>query len=459
MSFSVAMVGALAAQGIYYLPRSDFACASVSSRAVDAGSMRGYGALQCPSATELLVDEAAHLLGIDPLDLRRRNALRAGMANAFGALPMAPLRHGEILDRAARHPLWRDRAARKVAFELANPGQGYGVGYAQAQKNNGTGADALVASLELDPDGRLRMRHCAQEIGTGVTTGQQVIVRELLGKVPDTVAFAVTAFPELPLVSGSEPYTESQAREDRLARNPRWVPYLLPARKAHEMGLATGVTVHAFCRWQWASAEFDVPGAGRRRYDVDALALKWGTGASAATRKRMTTGGFEFLPRRSVSFPPAQRNNAGATLYAPIGALVELVVDRASGAVTILSTHTIADAGRLLVPELVEGQQQGGLAMGIGHALHEELPLYEDGPGNGTWGLGRCHLPGGGDVAPWAMTAEYLPPLSPADPPRGIGEVVTIPVIAAVGNAIFHAVGRRIHDLPFTPGKIRGDRS
>src|SRR5690606_11519486 len=85
-SFSVAQVAATAGQSIYYFPKSDMSSAAIASAAVEAGSMRGYGTIQAMSLTELLVDEAAAELKIDAIELRRRNALRAGDANTQGAV-------------------------------------------------------------------------------------------------------------------------------------------------------------------------------------------------------------------------------------------------------------------------------------------------------------------------------------------------------------------------------------
>ena len=83
--------------------------------------------------------------------------------------------------------------------------------------------------------------------------------------------------------------------------------------------------------------------------------------------------------------------------------------------------------------------------------MHEYLPLYEDGPGNGTWNFNRYHLPRGSDVAVWAQTADVLPPLSDSEPPKGMAEVVMIPIMAAIVNGIAHAIGHRFRDLPVTP--------
>lgn len=528
-SFSVAQVAATAGQSIYYFPQSDMSAAAIASAAVEAGSMRGYGTLQSMSMTELLVDEVAAELGLDAIELRKRNALRPGDPNTQGAVQLGDPRLVEMLDRAAAHPLWVNRDKTKAAYDAANPGRRYGVGFAQVQKDYGTGADTSALLLEFDADGKITMRHCVQEIGTGATTGQQVMVQQLLGKVPDVAIFGETEFTQLPLKSNFEPFTITQEQQDELSKDPYWVPFFLPAmsasnsvyfigfgtrqaanfllehaiwpaakaiwsegptggqiassnmqlsdlravpggiggggmspipfeqlaKRAHDMGLVTGVALHCFSRWEWARADFDIPGAGMRTLPVDALAVRYGDGAPDALKRRMTTGGYDYIQRNRVHYPAAQRNNAGVTTYTPAACLVELNVNTFTGQVELMQHHSLLDPGNVVVPELVSGQQQGGLAMGIGHALFEELPLYGDGPGNGTWNFNRYVLPRGKDVAVWTQTAEYLPPLSETSPPKGMAEVVMIPVVAATGSAIAHAIGKRLYRFPFTPDKIK----
>lgn len=82
------------------------------------------------------------------------------------------------------------------------------------------------------------------------------------------------------------------------------IPFDQIARKAHEMGLVTGVALHCFSRWQWAHADFDIPGVGMRNLPVDALAVRYGDGAPAALKQRMTAGGYDYIKRSSVQFPP-----------------------------------------------------------------------------------------------------------------------------------------------------------
>ncbi|SEP34927.1 CO or xanthine dehydrogenase, Mo-binding subunit [Rhodospirillales bacterium URHD0017] len=517
LSPEVSMVGASAAQGIYYLPNSDFTAEARASRAVDAGSTRGYGTLQTMAPTEMLVDEVAELLSVDPIELRRRNLMLTGMRNSQGAVPAGAIRTDELLQRAGAHPLWRERASRKRAYETAYPGRRYGVGFAIVQKDYGSGGEASTATLELLASGGLALRQGGSEIGTGLTTSHAVMVRDILGRAPDRMSFGVTEWPEMPLTSTEEPFTASQEQEDTWARDPRWTPMrqtamsasnsvyfvghatrtaartllslsLWPAAlsiwsagpdggslrslsvdigearfttdgklsaggleplslerlaaAARARGLVTAVSVHAFNRWEWAVAEFDVPGAGRLSLPADALSVRYGD------------GGYTFIERQKVVYPPLARLNAAVTYYSGKAALAEIAVDTATGKVEVLSHHSILECGHQVVPQLVSGQIQGGVAMGIGHALLESLPLYEGGPGDGTWNWNRYRLPHAADVAVWKQSAEVLPPLSDSDAPKGMAEVVMIPIVPAIANAIAHAIGKRFYATPITAEQI-----
>jgi CO/xanthine dehydrogenase Mo-binding subunit len=232
------------------------------------------------------------------------------------------------------------------------------------------------------------------------------------------------------------------------------LPLARLAQEAHARGFVIGATVHGFNRWQWTEAEFDIVD-GPVRLPLDGLSLRYGDGAAAAKRAlARTPNRYHVLDRRAVSFPPTRNNNAMVGYNTAVGTLAELSVDASNGKVAVLTHHTILECGNMLVPDLVSGQLQGGVASGIGLALHEELPLYEDGPGDGTWNFNRYHLPRGSDVAVWTQTAEILPPLSDSEPPKGMAEVVMIPIMAAIVNGIAHAIGHRFRTLPVRPDQI-----
>ena len=525
---SVAAVGATAAQSIYYMPQNDLAVTAYHSRGVEAGSMRGYGTLQSMAATEMMVDEIANRLGVDAIELRRRNALKSGMKNTQGAVPAGALRLHEILDKASQHDWWKNRQARKQAEDAKDHDNWYGVGFAITQKDFGTGAEAPLAAIEFNADGQISLRHIGTELGTGMSTSQAFVVSDFLGRAADQVQTAQTEWPELALSTSGNPYLMSQAEQDAALRNPRWVaklaspssatnsafyfshatreaarvlfnhglwpaavalwrqgpfggqanplvvrresavwvngaltgnglepiPFTVLAKKAHEMGLVTGVSVHAFNRWSWAEADFVIDGV-RERLPLDGLAVKYGDGAPNAKKAQMNSAGFHLLDRQNAAYPATQLNNAMVTYYSPVATIVEVKVNKGSGEVSVLNHHSWVECGRVLVPELVKGQLEGGIAMGIGHALLEEMPLYEGGPGEGDWNFNRYRLPMAKHVAVWKQTSEILPPLSSTDPSKGIAEVVMIPVVGAIANAVAHATGKRVRDLPITPARVK----
>jgi CO/xanthine dehydrogenase Mo-binding subunit len=527
-SSSVAAVGATAAQSIYYLPRNDLASTAYHSRGVEAGSVRGYGTLQTMAATEMMVDEVAGRLGIDAIELRKKNVMKSGMKNTQGAIPAGALRLDEILDKAAQHEIWKNRAERKQRFDAEDPDNLYGVGFAICQKDFGTGAEAPMASVEFTADGHISLRQIAIDMGTGMATSQALLVADYLGKPADEIKTGETQWGELALTTSGNPYIISQQEQDDLLRNPRWVgrlaspssatnssyysghatreaarvlfvhglwpaamaiwgkgehggmanPFVVRqedahwvegaltaggmppiafkrlARKAHELGLVTGASVHGFNRWSWATGEFEINGR-REQVPLDAMAVKYGDGADAARKAQMTHNGFHLLDRVSINYPVTQLNNAMVTYYSPVATLVEVKVNKGSGEAKVINHHSWLECGRVIVEELVLGQLEGGVAMGIGHALLEEMPRYEGGPGDGTWNFNRYLLPRAKDCAVWSQTAEILPPLSPSDQAKGIAEVVMIPVVGAIVNAVAHATGKRLRDLPLNPARIK----
>ena len=157
----------------------------------------------------------------------------------------------------------------------------------------------------------------------------------------------------------------------------------------------------------------------------------------------------------AVKFPPTDYNRFGTTYTALCGTLVRVEIERATGALRIAKAYGVLECGEALVPEVVLGQAQGGFAMGVGYALIELLPLYEDGPGNGQWNLGQYLIARGSDLPLSELEIEVLPPL-PNEKPKGIAEVVMIPVVPALLSAIFDATGHRFQSLPVTQSMLKG---
>jgi CO/xanthine dehydrogenase Mo-binding subunit len=116
----------------------------------------------------------------------------------------------------------------------------------------------------------------------------------------------------------------------------------------------------------------------------------------------------------------------------------------------------VFECGQALTPEVVLGQAQGGFAMGVGYALLESLPPYEGGPGNGQWNLGQYLVARGSDLPLHDLEVEILPPLTATEAPKGMAEVVMVPIVPALVNAIHDATGRRFRSLPVTQAMLKG---
>jgi CO/xanthine dehydrogenase Mo-binding subunit len=529
LSAAVISTGSASALAAYYTPKSDIVAVANASRAIDAGSARGFGTLQTITATELLIDEVAAELKLDPIEFRQKNVLKSGMKLGTGSIPVGALRLDEILMRAKALPLWQQRAAKKIAYEAAHPDELYGVGFACANKSFGSSSEAVFAKIEINPAGEISLFHCGAEMGTGMSTSQALICADWLGKAATRVQTSVTQWDDLPIESPPEGQALSQTQQDEAARNPRWSPRYVSssassnsayffskgtseaarvlflhglwpaalsiwgrgigggvaalsrlraedarwieqgltadsmpplslstlAQQAHALGLVTGVTGHAYSRWGWAQAVFEINGK-RVHATLDGLSVRYGDGASKEKKSLATTSGhYHVLARSTVDYPAVDRSRAGPVFFSTMGTLVELAVTKKSGEVKLLSHHSILDCGKPIAPALVSSQLQGGVAMGIGFALYEYLPLYEDGPGHGDWTLGRYRLPRASEVCVWTQTSEILPPLSDTDQHKGIAEVVMIPVVSAIVNGIAHATGHRFKSLPVTAEQLK----
>jgi CO/xanthine dehydrogenase Mo-binding subunit len=511
-SANVATVSANAAIGIYDIPKVDVTTVALHSRAVTAGSMRGYGTLQTMTALEVLADEICTALPLDPIEFRRRNALKTGGRTMAGNTYSVAVRTPEILDKLEQHPIWRQRAAEKTRGQ--HEGMVVGTGVACATKDYGTGADCSLAYVEIDPEGRITIHCDAVEMGNGIGTAAANRVAIHLGGVADEVAVSqVDIFGPLALVTSGDSYAMDQATQDTAQRDPRWVPAIssatsasigahvgthaaaeaarivfrfglwpaalelwriaptdpkaeewetarweggqlvvpglppLPlgavAAKAHARDGVTAAMAHGFSRWAWSQATFPM-GEQSWTADIDALAVRNGAGELVR------------IDRTSVKFPPTDNNRFGTTYTSLCGTLVRVEIERATGALRIAKAYSVLECGQPLVPEVVVGQSQGGFAMGVGYALLESLPLYEDGPGNGRWNLGQYLVARASDLPLRDLEIEMLPPLGANEAPKGMAEVVMIPIVPALLNAIFDATGHRFQSLPVTQALLKG---
>jgi CO/xanthine dehydrogenase Mo-binding subunit len=422
------------------------------------------------------------------------------------------VRTPEILDKLEKHPIWQQRAEEKARGQQA--GMLVGTGVACATKNYGTGGDCTLGSVEITPDGHIKIHCDATEMGNGIGTAVANRVAAHVGGVADEIAVAqVDTFGTLALVTSEDSYTISQKTQDAAARNPRWVPGISSATAAstgafagtHAAAEAARV-IFRFGLWpaalelwgvapndpkandwktaRWNDGQLVMPGLAPLHFPALAAKAHARNGVTAAMAHgfnrwawaqatflvdgqawtadidalavRRGAGKYVRIDRSNVKFPPTNFNQSGPTYTTQCGTIVRIEIDRATGAVRIAKAYSVLECGQALVPEVVLGQAQGGFAMGVGYTLLESLPLYEDGPGNGRWNLGQYLVARGSDLPLNGLEVEVLPPVDADERPKGMAEVVMTPIVPALLNAIYDATGHRFQSLPVTQAMING---
>ncbi|MCW2244849.1 CO/xanthine dehydrogenase Mo-binding subunit [Azospirillum fermentarium] len=494
----VAQLAAYCGGGSYDIDKVAINAGARPTPGVVAGSMRGFGGPQAFFGIECLIDEAAETLKIDPIALRLRNVLKTGDRTVTGAPIEQAMRLKDICERAAATPLWADRAAEKQRRDTAT--LAYGVGFALSNQAFGTGGDGVMAEVSLAPDGRITMSTNAVDMGNGSATSLAVSTAAALGANADAIAMGkvvpfvaglgfdstlpaseqvwtnprytasfsmsssacLTGFHQVHaaeqaarmlFLTGILPTARVLWRARVAADKVRWKDGALTARGRRPLPLAeiaaaaharkgvVGAMVHAYNQARWVVGTYTVDGV-RHTGPIDGLSTRLGGEAN-----------WRIHDRQDTKPPPANGYLYGRSHYAPSGTLAAVEVNRDTGAARVIALHTYLDSGRVIQPDLLTGQYEGGAAMGIGYALLENLPLLKEGGGSGRWNLDRYSVPLAGDVPLDRLTLELLGTEDANG--KGIAEAVLCPIAPAIVNAIAHAVGRRFRSLPVTAADIR----
>ncbi len=391
------------------------------------GAMRGFGAVQVAFAHESQMDRLAAELGMDPVDLRLRNALEPGMRLPTGQLVDGPAPVRQLLEQLRAMPL--PMSGRSTPVDLrempggvsnATHGEGVrrGVGFAVGFKNIAfaEGFDDLSTArlrVSLDEGGPLAEIHtAAAEVGQGLVTVLEQIVRTELDIARVVVLPADTSV-------GSAGST-SASRQTWMSGG--------AARLACEMVRAR-------------LAERAAP--GDEAPPLEALLLDGPVEETAVYRHRRT---------EPLDPDTGQGDSLVALAFAAHRAVCD--VDAELGLVRTVEIATTQDVGRIINPLALEGQIQGGIAQGLGLALMEEIQLRDGEVRNASFT--DYLVPTVLDMPPVRMRISETPHPHAPYGLNGVGEMPTIASTPAVVAAVRAATGRELPRVPLTPADIAG---
>jgi len=421
--------------GLYRVPSVRFETTIVYTNNPYSGSMRGYGNLESTFAIEAQMDDLAERLSLDKMEIRRRNATRAGDVNPQGSV-ITSCGMTECLDAV-------EREMRKPVARPSRPGWKRGVGYA-AMFHVGGGArvyrsDGCGAILKLDDFGKVSLITGASEIGQGSETVLAMIVAEELGVPLGRVEVINSDTAVKPWDVGVH-----ASRTTFIAGNAA----LLAARELKEklLALAASVMDERQEHLELGDGRVRIKGHPERSMEYDRVVR---AGHFRAGGRTLVTEAFYDPPTEMLS-KDLRGNVSAAYAFAAQAVLVE--VSEATGQVQVLKVASAHDVGRALNPPAAEGQIHGGIHMGLGYALSEELLIQEGRVVNPQF-MEYALLPAS-DMP--EIVVELIETVDEAGPfgAKGLGEAGVIPVAAAVANAVKDAVGVRLTELPMTPERV-----
>lgn len=410
---------------------------------ISSGSFRGFGSPQATFARESLLDEAARLLRLDPIDLRLKNAWQPGSRTATGEV-LDPERYSisvsETLQQARRvaadmardlvRPAIKSRMARGIGVATGHQGIGGGIW---------AGADVGSAILKANFDGSFSLNVGVGDVGQGISTTLAQIVAEELQVMVDQLSVSALRDTDVApydggasasrqlFVTGSAAHSAAVGMREKL----REIATHLLEVAAEDLELVPGAMSVRGSPGRIATFEQIVGHSMRRLGEQPIVVGRFGS---------------------QVHRLDAQMQGAPYQAYDYVTQVVEVEVDRDTGVVTVTKVATIQDVGRAINPMIVEGQMEGGAMQGLGFALMEQIVLadgYVLNPHAFDYRIPRFR----DSPAFRNVILEHPNPRGPYGA-KGAGEAPMIPIAAAVANAIHDALGVRVRQLPITSDRV-----
>ena len=401
------------------------------------GPKRGHGSVQPRFAFECALDEMAHKLGIDPVEIRRRNALESGVETVNGQL-VPSMGLGECLDSVAAQSDWATRHG-KLPF-------GRGLGVACSMYISGTAYPVYPnempqSSVQLrgDRSGKITVFSGCSDIGQGSDGMLAYIVSEETG----------VSLEDITVVSHDTDLTpvDLGAYSSRIT--------YMAGIAAQDAGRKMGDRLRAAAAKKWAVSVDQVRIGMGFVYDAE------NTGQSMSSREAMILAESEggllgetgAYWTRKVGGDYRGGTIGASPAYSTTAHVAEVNVDPLTGILRVEKVWAAHDCGRAINPVMVEGQIEGSVYMGWAEALMEAQVFDERGLHKGP-NLLDYRIPT--SVETPEIVASIIETLDPGGPygAKEAGEGPLHPIIPAIANAVYDALGIRLRRIPFTPERI-----
>jgi CO/xanthine dehydrogenase Mo-binding subunit/aerobic-type carbon monoxide dehydrogenase small subunit (CoxS/CutS family) len=421
--------------GPYNIPHVRGDCFAMYTNNPPSGAFRGFGALQGQFAIENMMDRLSEKLNIDPVELRRKNTLDIGSETNTGQLLRESVGLSECIDKVENK--LREICAEEGLDDPFKPNPVPGAphlvrswGFAIAYKNTGLGGgapDKAGAEVELFQDGTLEVRTASAELGQGLVTVLQMVVAEEFAVPTKDVKVLVM---DTDLTPDGGPTTAS--RQTYVTGN---------AARYAAMTLREAMTTTL-------AEKYDQP-PGQIRFDEGLAQVNGHKIPLGDVVALMQAEGREPKVMYEYWAPETKPLGEGGDMHFAFSfaaQAVEVEVNTRSGEVSVPRVIVANDVGKVLNPLGLQGQIEGGVVMGVGHALTENFIVENGIPF--TDHLARYRMP---NITQTPEIISFIVEHPTADGPygaKGVGEIVSIPTIPAITTAIYNAVGVRLNRLP-----------
>ena len=420
-------------QRLYHVENALFEYQGVITNRGPSGAMRCVGDPQGTFAQEIFMDELAEKAGIDPVAFRLKNFETKAYQET--KQPWASCGIAECVDKAAKDIGWSTKWHKPGA--KINGRKAHGIGVAAHSCSHGAMSVPMSAMVRLERDGSLDLNQTSSDIGGGQSTVMTMIAAETLGVK----------------------FSDAQPAWGDVAFNPD-----SGSSGGSKQTIGTGAAVRNACldlKWQLLQQATKPLGTANKPMldakpeDCDTadgyVFITADSAKKVAIKDVVTSTGGPMIGRGTHVVPPGYMQGVFSA------GIAEVEVDLDTGDLTLLRYVASNDVGKAVNVLGVEQQMEGGAVICLGMGIGEEIK--HDGPAGMpvNWSYENYAMPTVLETPHWAdfrpIIVEPIDALGPFGA-KGVGEPPTAPPAPAVANAVYNAIGVRIHDAPITRDKI-----